>query len=80
MGVINPSKSGMLGPDALFTVQQQSVSFKTDAISVPQGIVLVESKYNESFFSSSHLPVIGPRIDLNGHQSLLDDPSFPGQP
>lgn len=45
-------------------------------IIVPQGIV---SKYTESFFTSSYLPVIGSRIDLNGHQSLLDDPSFPGQ-
>lgn len=41
------------------------------------GLVLVETKCN-CFFSSSHLPVIGPRIDLNGHQRLRDDPSFPG--
>lgn len=66
--------------ETLLSFQQPPLIFKTEAIIVPQGIVLVETESYETFFSSSHLPVMGPRIDLNGHQSLLDDPSFPGQP
>lgn len=56
----------------------QSVSLNTEVITFPKEIALVKMKC-DGFFSSSHLPVTWPRIDLNGHQILLDDPSFPGQ-